>query len=474
VGGIVPVNYVSTRGLAPALGFSEVLLAGLARDGGLYVPEAWPPLSAKTIAGFAGRPYAAVAFDIIRDFVGGEIADGDLRRMCEDAYAGFRHRAVAPLVQLGPGAWALELFHGPTLAFKDLAMQLLSRLMDHILSRRGARVTIVGATSGDTGAAAVEAFRGRDNVDLFILFPEGRVSPIQQRQMTTSGAGNVHAIAVKGTFDDCQAIVKGLFNNRDFRDRMGLAGINSINWARILAQIVYYFTAAVALGAPHRPVSFSVPTGNFGDIFAGYAAKRMGLPVAKLVIATNTNDILARTLATGRYHLGPVTATASPSMDIQVSSNFERLLFESYRRDGTIIGRLMDELGTSGSFQIDGVPLALIRADFAAGRADEAETAASIRETWEATGFLPDPHTAVGLAVAARFAEPGVPMIALATAHPAKFPAAVEAATGRRPELPSGFGALARRKEHFTTVANDRAAVEHFIAARSRAVAEKV
>ena len=356
--------------------------------------------------------------------------------MCGEAYARFRHPAVAPLRQLASGEWVLELFHGPTLAFKDVAMQLLARLMDHVLRARGRRVTIVGATSGDTGGAAVEAFRGRDNVDVFILFPEGRVSPFQQRQMTTTGAANVHAIAIKGTFDDCQAIVKGMFNNRVFRETVALAGVNSINWARIVAQVVYYVTAAVALGAPRRAVSFTVPTGNFGDVFAGYVAKRIGLPIDRLVVATNVNDILARTLASGRYELKPVTATASPSMDIQISSNFERLLFEAYGRDAAAVRRLMSDLAAGSTFTIAEGPLARIRDDFAGGRTDEAETAATIRETWQTTGFLPDPHTAVGLAVARRFAAPGTPMITLATAHPAKFADAVEAGDG-----PSAAGA---------------------------------
>ena len=468
------MKYVSTRGQAPALGFCDVLLAGLAADGGLYVPEQWPQLAAETTADFAGKPYAEVAFAVIRPFVGGEIADNDLARMCREAYAGFRHPAVAPLVQLGPGEWVLELFHGPTLAFKDLAMQLLARLMDHVLTRRKARVTVIGATSGDTGGAAVEAFSGRENADVFILFPEGRVSPIQQRQMTTTGAANVHAIAVKGTFDDCQAIVKGLFNDRVLRDRLALAGINSINWARIVAQIVYYFTAAVALGAPARKISFTVPTGNFGDIFAGYGARRMGLPVARLVIATNENDILAETLRTGTYRARGVKATSSPSMDIQVSSNFERLLFEAYGRDSAAVRRLMGELTKAGEFTIDPAPLREIRDGFAAGSADQAKTAETIRTTYAATGFLADPHTAVGLAVAAAHLDPGAPMVTLATAHPSKFPAAVEKASGRHPDLPEGFGQLLGLKEDFAVIANDQSAVGEFILARARAVREKV
>ncbi len=468
------MKYVSTRGQAAELGFRDVLLAGLAEDGGLYVPATWPAFSPAEFAALAGRPYAAAAAEIIKPFLGGEIADGDLDRMSTEAYARFQHPAVAPLVQLAPEQWVLELFHGPTLAFKDVAMQLLARLIDHVLRSRDQRVTVVGATSGDTGGAAVEAFRDRANLDVFILFPQGRVSPFQRRQMTTTGAANVHAIAVQGTFDDCQAIVKGLFNNRRFREQVGLAGVNSINWARVVAQVVYYVTAAVALGAPHRSISFTVPTGNFGDVFAGYVAKRMGLPIERLVVATNVNDILARTLASGRYELREVTATASPSMDIQVSSNFERLLFDAYERDGVAVRQLMQDLATKGAFAVAEAPLARIRSEFAAGRADERETAAAIRDTWRKTGFLPDPHTAVGLSVAERFAETGVPMITLATAHPAKFAAAVAEATGRPPPLPAGVDDLTAKAENCTVLANDRRAVEEFIAARTRAVAEKV
>ncbi|HOV04566.1 MAG TPA: threonine synthase, partial [Kaistiaceae bacterium] len=356
------MKYVSTRGNAPKLGFADVLLAALARDGGLYVPESWPQLAPEEIADLAGRPYAEVAFRVIQPFVGGEIADADLKRMIDEAYATFRHPAVTPLVQVGPNDWLLELFHGPTLAFKDVAMQLLARLMDHVLAARGARATIVGATSGDTGGAAMEAFRGRAATDVFILHPHERVSPVQRRQMTTLGDPNVHALALKGNFDDCQAQVKAMFNHHAFRDRLHLSGVNSINWARIVAQIVYYFTAAVALGAPRRPVAFTVPTGNFGDIFAGYVALRMGLPIARLVIATNVNDILARTLETGRYETRGVVATTSPSMDIQVSSNFERLLFEALGRDAASLRGLMASLAQSGRFDIPAPALAAIRA----------------------------------------------------------------------------------------------------------------
>ncbi len=468
------MKYVSTRGQAPELGFADVLLAGLARDGGLYVPTNWPVMTPQGMAALAGRPYAEAAFEVTRPFVAGEIPDDDLRAMTQSAYATFRHPAVVPLTQIAPSEWVLELFHGPTLAFKDVAMQLLARMMDHVLAKRGSRVTIVGATSGDTGAAAIEAFRGRDNVDVFILFPEGRVSPIQQRQMTTANDANVHAVAVQGTFDDCQAMVKGLFGNEKLRDRIGLAGINSINWARILGQIVYYFTSAVALGAPGRKTSFTVPTGNFGDIFAGYAAKRMGLPIDRLVIATNINDILARALTTGRYDLRAVEATVSPSMDIQVSSNFERLLFEAGGRDADGVRRLMQRLAQSRSFDIEERTLAAIRTDFSAGSADEAETAATIRDVHAATGFLPDPHTAVGLSVAKRFVDPAVPMVTLATAHPAKFGAAVKAATGHDTVLPEALTAIAEKAERYVTVPNDIGAVEDHIAAHSRAAAERV
>jgi threonine synthase len=365
------MQFVSTRGRAPVLGFSDAVLTGLAGDGGLYLPQTWPQISAAEIAGYANRPYAEVAFDVISRFVGGEIADAELRQILDEAYATFRHPSVAPLVEIGPGHFLLELFHGPTLAFKDVAMQFLARAMDHVLTRREARATIVGATSGDTGSAAIEAFRGRDATDIFILHPEGRTSDVQRRQMTTVQDGNVHNIAVQGTFDDCQQLVKAMFNNHRFRDRVRLSGVNSINWGRIVAQIVYYFTAAASLGSPHRAVTFVVPTGNFGDIFAGHCARLMGLPVKTLAIATNTNDILARALATGSYELGTVTPTISPSMDIQVSSNFERLLFEAMGRDADGLQRLMDGLAQSGRFTIPEPALAAIRSRFAAGRGDD-------------------------------------------------------------------------------------------------------
>src|SRR5215510_13097966 len=344
------MRYVSTRGEVPALEFVEVMLAGLARDGGLYVPEHWPVLNRAAIESFAGKPYAEVAVEVVRPFVGDGISETDLSRMAREAYGNFRHPAVAPLTQLGPNLFVLELFHGPTLAFKDLAMQFVARLMDHVLHQRGERTTIVVATSGDTGAAAIEAFRGRAQADLVVLFPQGRISDVQRRMMTTVPDPNVHAIAIEGTFDDCQALVKSMFNHHAFRDRLRLSGVNSINWARIVAQAVYYFTAAVVLGAPHRKVAFTVPTGNFGDVYAGYVASRMGLPVDRLVVATNVNDILVRTLKTGTYEVRGVTPTASPSMDIQVSSNFERLLFDAYGRDPAPIRALMGSLGQSRRF----------------------------------------------------------------------------------------------------------------------------
>ncbi|MDJ1157858.1 threonine synthase [Chelatococcus sp. SYSU_G07232] len=464
--------HVSTRGEAPAIGFTEALLAGLARDGGLYVPQSWPQFTSETIAGFAARSYAGVAEQVVGALTDGEIEHPALAGMIGDAYATFRHPAVCPLVQIDDNLFVLELFHGPTLAFKDVAMQLLGRLMDHVLKSRGARATIIGATSGDTGSAAIEAFRGLSQVDVFILYPHGRVSEVQRRQMTTVDAPNVHALALEGTFDDCQAILKGLFNNHRFRDELKLSGVNSINWARIVAQVVYYFTAAVSLGAPHRPVSFTVPTGNFGDILAGYVAKRMGLPVARLGIATNTNDILARALASGRYEVTGVAPTTSPSMDIQVSSNFERLLFEAYGRDGAAVRQLMASLAQSGSFDIAAAPLAAIRREFTAGRSTEAETAREIDETWTRAGYLLDPHTAVGTAVARRahVEDPATPMVVLSTAHPAKFPDAVEKASGVRPPLPAHLADLHDRPERFTVLPNDQRAVETFVRTHARAV----
>jgi threonine synthase len=467
------VRYVSTRGEAPPLGFVEAMLAGLARDGGLYVPVAWPRLDPPAIASFAGRPYAEVAVEVIRPFVGDAIAEPDLARMAREAYGNFRHPAVAPLVQFGVSDFVLELFHGPTLAFKDLAMQLLSRLMDHALEARGERTTIVVATSGDTGGAAIEAFRGRARTDVFVLFPQGRISDVQRRMMTTVEDDNVHALAIDGTFDDCQAVVKGMFNHHAFRDQARLSGVNSINWARIVAQVVYYFTAAVALGSPDRKVAFTVPTGNFGDVYAGFVALRMGLPIDRLLVATNVNDILARTVATGAYEPREVVATSSPSMDIQVASNFERLLFDAYGRDGRAVRNLMASLAQSQRFVLSARALSEVRAVFSADRADEDETAATMRTLLRETGRFIDPHTAVGVAVAEKETrDPSVPMVVLGTAHAAKFPDAVEAACGVRPPLPEWLADLSERPERVATLPADQVAVERHILSVSRAAHE--
>ncbi len=462
------VKYISTRGEAAPLGFCDALLAGLARDGGLYLPEEWPTLSKKEIRALRGKSYQDIAFAVLEPFIQGEIPPAKFREMIDEAYATFRHPAIAPLVQTGPNAFVMELFHGSTLAFKDVAMQLLARLMDYVLAERGQRATIVGATSGDTGGAAIDAFAGRERTDIFILFPHGKVSPVQQRQMTTSKASNVHAIAVKGNFDDCQNLVKGMFNDAAFRDRVKLSGVNSINWARIMAQIVYYFTTAIALGGPDRKISFTVPTGNFGDIFAGYVAKRMGLPIDKLVVATNENDILARTLKTGRYEMREVKATTSPSMDIQISSNFERLLFEANDRDPAEVRSAMDSLKQSGSFAIRESALKAIRKEFRSGRASEKEVAKTIASTLQETGYLLDPHSAIGVFVAAKHEKPSAPMVTLATAHPAKFPAAVKSASGIDPALPTWLADLMNREERFDILDADLKSVETFIGERTR------
>ncbi|MGC9370273.1 MAG: threonine synthase [Paracoccaceae bacterium] len=457
------MRYVSTRGEAPVLSFEEAMLTGLARDGGLYVPETIPQIGEAEIAALAGLSYEEVAFRIMRPYIGGAFTDDEFKAIIARAYQGFGHAARAPLVQLGPNHFLLELFHGPTLAFKDFAMQLIGQLFQASLSRSGQRVTIVGATSGDTGSAAIEAFRGLSNVDVFILFPHGRVSEVQRRQMTTPSEDNVHALAVHGDFDDCQARVKDMFNDFDFRDGVGLAGVNSINWARVLAQVVYYFTSAVSLGAPHRAVSFTVPTGNFGDIFAGYIAKRMGLPIDKLVVATNQNDILHRALTSGGYITQGVTPSISPSMDIQVSSNFERVLFDVYDRDGAAVAQQMADLKEKGGFQISQGALQRLQEIFASGRASEDETRNAIRDTFAATGEVLCPHTAVGVKVAQEQPASSTPMVTLATAHPAKFPAAVEESCGRHPELRSRMADLYDRPERVAEVENDLAAIEALI-----------
>jgi len=454
------MRYVSTRGRAPILDFEGVLLAGLASDGGLYVPERWPALTRDELASFRGRDYAEVAHAVISRFVGDSIEPSTLRSMVVEAYAGFGHAAVAPLAQIGANHWLLELFHGPTLAFKDIALQVLGRLYDHVLERHDARITIVGATSGDTGSAAIEAIRGRERATIFILHPAGRVSEVQRRQMTTVGVANVHNLAIEGTFDDCQAMLKAMFADDAFRDALRLSGVNSINWARIVPQVVYYITSALALGGPDVPVSFSVPSGNFGDVFAGFVAQRMGLPVERLVVASNENDILTRALTTGDHRLTEVTPTLSPSMDIQVSSNFERLLFEMHDRDAEYTAGLMRQLAEHRGFRIGAEAAATVRSLFHAGRCNESETIEAIAAVHRNTGMVIDPHTAVGVAVAERLrGARETPMITLATAHPAKFPDAVERAIGLHPALPDRLADLHEREERCTTLPNDLPAV---------------
>ena len=456
------MRYISTRGEAPVLNFEQAMLTGLARDGGLYLPETIPQLP--DIAALESLPYAEAALRVIKPFLGESFSDAELRQALDAAYAHFGHVARAPLRQLAPGHHLLELFHGPTLAFKDFAMQLIGQLFQIALKRSGQRITIVGATSGDTGSAAIEAFRGLDNVDVFILYPHGRVSDVQRRQMTTPTEANVHALAIDGTFDDAQARLKDMFNDFAFRDEVGLAGVNSINWARVLAQVVYYFTAAVSLGAPLRPVSFTVPTGNFGDIFAGYIARQLGLPIEKLVIATNQNDILHRTLQTGAYTKSEVVPSISPSMDIQVSSNFERVLFDAYGRDGSAVADQMADLA-QGGFTISQGAMEYLREQFASGVASEAETSATIKRIYETTGEVICPHTAVGVKVAEEHLG-AAPMITLATAHPAKFPAAVKEACGVDAPLPPHMADLFDRAERVTEVPNDLAALEDLIRER--------
>ncbi len=448
------MKYISTRGTAPALTFEDAMLTGLARDGGLYVPETIPTLTQTQIADMAGQSYEDIAFTVMRPFVGDVFSDADFKAIIARAYAGFGHSARAPLVQLDQGHFLLELFHGPTLAFKDFAMQLIGQLFQTALGRRGERVTIVGATSGDTGSAAIEAFRGLDNVDVFILYPHGRISEVQRRQMTTPTESNVHALAMDGDFDDCQARLKDMFNDFEFRDGVRLAGVNSINWARVLAQVVYYFSSAVSVGAPPRKGTITVPTGNFGDIFAGYIAKQMGLPIDRLIVATNQNDILHRCLNGQGYHKGTTVPSISPSMDIQVSSNFERALFDAYGRDGRAVAQLMDELKTGG-FDVSQGAMQVLQDHYDSGRASEPETSATITSTLANTGELLCPHSAIGVKVAMDQDASATPMITLATAHPAKFPDAVEAASGIRPPLPARMSDLYDRDERVTRIAND-------------------
>jgi threonine synthase len=457
------MRYISTRGQSEPRDFSGVLLAGLAEDGGLFMPEAWPERSPAEWRALRHLPYADLAATVIHPFVGDTLSLETLRGLCARAYAGFDHPARVPLVQLDHGLWVQELFHGPTLAFKDMALQLLGLLFEHVLAERDETMTIVGATSGDTGSAAIEACRDRARIKIAILHPDGRTSEVQRRQMTTVHSANVYNIAVAGTFDDCQDMVKGLFANTEFRTEMRLSAVNSINWARIAAQIPYYVAAALALGAPDREVAFAVPTGNFGNVLAAWAARRMGLPISRLVIGSNRNDILTRFLAANDMTARGVEPSLSPSMDIQFSSNFERLLFELMDRDAPATAALMQEFRSTGRMPVPDTAWQRATAIFQGLALDDAETEAAIRRIHETTGYLADTHTAIGIE-AARMAG-AAPVIAMATAHPAKFPDAVEKATGIRPSLPPRLAHLMSGTERFTRAPNDLAAVETLIRA---------
>ena len=462
------MEYISTRGSAPTLDFRAATLAGLAADGGLYVPAQWPVLSRDEIRSLAGLDYVETAVRVMTPFVAGVLDEDELRSLCKAAYGRFSHDAVTPLVQLDHRHWLLELFHGPTLAFKDVALQLLGQLFEKFLAGGDTNITIVGATSGDTGSAAIEAVAGREHIQIFMLHPEGRVSDVQRRQMTTVLAPNVHNIAIDGSFDDAQAMVKRLFGDEEARGKVTLSAVNSINWARLMAQVVYYFYAAVRLGGPDRPVAFSVPTGNFGDVFAGYVASRIGLPIARLVVATNVNDILHRALTSGDYSAGTVTPTATPSMDIQVSSNFERLLFDLSGRDGGAIMAMMGEFDENRAMTIPADMLGGARALFSSASIDGDSMSLALRWAQEKGGQVIDPHSAVGLA-AARQLDLGadIPVVTLATAHPAKFREAVERATGVRPALPARLGNLFEREERYTKLPGDYDAVKAFVLAEA-------
>lgn len=459
------MEYISTRGAAPALDFEAVTLAGLASDGGLYLPREWPRFSEAEIAAMAGLSYVELAVRVMQPFVGSSLSEAELRELCEGAYGRFAHAAVTPLRQFDQQQWLLELFHGPTLAFKDVALQLLGRLFETFLARRDQRLTIVGATSGDTGSAAIDAVAGRDNVDIFMLHPRGRVSDVQRRQMTTVLAPNVHNIAIDGSFDDAQAMVKRMFGDKDMTARFRIGAVNSINWARLMAQVVYYFAAALQLGAPERRVAFAVPTGNFGDVFAGYVAAQMGLPIERLIVATNINDILHRALANGDYSAGTVTPTAAPSMDIQVSSNFERLLFDVGGRDGAAMAQQMRGFEASKAMQLTNAQREGAASLFSSARADANETARAMAWAHEHYGEVIDPHTAIGLHAARAADLPAhVPVVTLATAHPAKFRDAVERATGLRPSLPNRVGNLMEREERFVELPGTYEAVAAYVA----------
>ena len=458
------MKYISTRGQAPALSFGDVLLAGLASDGGLYVPEKLPTYSKEEIASWASLSYQELAFKVMWPFVEGEVPADEFKRMIDEAYAGFNHAAVAPMVQTDNNEWVLELFRGPTLAFKDFALQLLGRLMDYVLGQRGEKLVILGATSGDTGSAAIEGCRHSEHLDIFILHPYQRVSEVQRRQMTTVIDDNVFNIAVKGNFDDCQGMVKSSFADQSFLKGAKLGAVNSINWARIMAQIVYYFSSALAVGGPHRKVSFSVPTGNFGDIFAGYLAKQMGLPIDQLVVATNQNDILHRTIATNDMSRQALNVTLSPSMDIMVSSNFERLLFDAHGRDSAALADLMTRFN-AGDVTLNDEAWSFVKENFDSYKVDDARTCEVISEVFESTQYLLDPHTAIGLEAARKcWKDKSVPMITLATAHPVKFPEAVEKAGCESPSLPEHMKDLFEREESYEVLDNSLADVQAYVA----------
>jgi threonine synthase len=462
------MQYISTRGAAPTLDFEAATLTGLAADGGLYVPESWPSFSRDEIAALAGLSYVDTAVAVLAPFVGDSLSREELHELCAGAYGRFAHAAVTPLVQLDHRNWLLELFHGPTLAFKDVALQLIGLLFERFLATRDTHLTVVGATSGDTGSAAIDALAGRAKVDLFMLHPLGRVSDVQRRQMTTVLSPNIHNIAIEGSFDDAQALVKAMFAHQSFAGRFALSAVNSINWARLAAQVVYYFYAAVRLGAPERPVAFSVPTGNFGDVFAGYVAAQMGLPVAKLIVATNVNDILHRALSEGDYSVGTVTPTSAPSMDIQVSSNFERLLFDLHGRDGTALAASMQGFESAKSLNLSPAMRAQAAEFLVSARIDAEDMALAMRCASEGSAMLIDPHTAIGVAAAQAADLPAdVPIVTLATAHPAKFPDAVERATGHRPQLPQRIGDLFEREERYDVLPATLDAIEGFVAERA-------
>ncbi len=459
------ITYSSTRGGDNKKTFTDVMLSGMAADGGLFVPDRWPDLSKDRLALHAGAPYADIAAMVMAPFLDDHIPQDAFERIVAATYNdGFNHSAVAPLVQIGPNAWVMELFHGPTLAFKDYALQLLGRLFDHVLEQRGERVTIVGATSGDTGSAAIEACRHCKNIDIVILHPKGRTSDVQRRQMTTIEAPNVFNVALEGSFDDCQSMVKAMFADETFRRDLNLSAVNSINWARVMAQTVYYISAALALGGPARPVSFAVPTGNFGNVYAAYAARKMGLPVENLMIGSNRNDILTRFFETGMMKAQAVEPSLSPSMDIQISSNFERYLYDLTQRDGRTVSLLMDSFKKQGSFHLDDALMAQARRDFSARRCNDEQTREMMAACYAETGYLIDPHTAVGLYAAWQIKQdPAIPVVALACAHPAKFPDAVKAATGIHPPLPPHLADLFERAEHVTVLPNDLKKVQDFV-----------